>query len=96
MEYRIPEGGKVSDELRDLLSKILVEDPQQRISMQGIMAHPWFKKDLPEGVLEMNDELPLPGDDVQVSFLLLNQLISVSLPVFHCCRESAILPLTLF
>lgn len=66
MEYRIPEGGKVSEELRDLLSKILMEDPQQRISMQGIMRHPWFQKDLPEGVLEMNNELPEPGDDVQV------------------------------
>ena len=68
MEYKIPESGKVSNELRDLLSKILMEDPQQRISIQDIMKHPWFLKDLPQGVLEMNEELPEPGDDVQVGF----------------------------
>ena len=81
MEYKIPEGGKVSNELRDLLSKILMEDPQQRISIQEIMKHPWFRKDLPQGVLEMNEELPEPGDDVQVvladhQFIFHQQLVS--------------------
>ena len=66
MEYSIPHNGKVSPQLRDLLSKMLVDDPGQRISMAGIMHHPWYLTDLPEGVIDMNDELPLPGDDAQV------------------------------
>lgn len=34
--------------------------------MKGIQSHPWYLQDLPDGVMEMNNELPLPGDDVQV------------------------------
>lgn len=34
--------------------------------MKEIQQHPWYLQDLPEGVMDMNDELPLPGDDVQV------------------------------
>lgn len=60
----------MSDSLRDLLSKILVDDPQKRISMKEIQRHPWYLEDLPEGVADMNDELPLPGDDVQAILLL--------------------------
>lgn len=67
LEYNIPESGKVSPELKDLLSKMLVDNPTQRISMAQIQLHPWYTKDLPEGVLGMNDELPLPGEDAQVS-----------------------------
>jgi len=65
LQYKIPENGDVSPELRDLLSKMLVDDPQQRISMCEIQRHPWYLTDLPEGVMDMNNELPLPGDDVQ-------------------------------
>lgn len=28
--------------------------PLQRIDMDGIFAHPWFQRDLPEGALAMN------------------------------------------
>lgn len=66
LQYKIPENGEVSDQLRDLLSKILVDNPQERLSMKEIQQHPWYLQDLPEGVMDMNNELPLPGDDVQV------------------------------
>ena len=72
LQYKIPENGEVSPQLRDLLSKILVDDPQERISMREIQQHPWYLQDLPDGVSDMNNELPLPGDDVQV--LMLPQL----------------------
>ena len=65
LQYKIPENGEVSPQLRDLLSKILVDNPQQRLSMREIQQHPWYLQDLPEGVADMNEELPLPGDDVQ-------------------------------
>lgn len=34
--------------------RMLVKDPGQRISMPGIMAHPWFTASLPQGLLETN------------------------------------------
>lgn len=37
----------LSDESRDLISKMLVVDPLKRISIDSIRRHPWFAKDLP-------------------------------------------------
>lgn len=66
LQYKIPETGEVTPGLRDILSKILVADPQERLSIREIQQHPWYLQDLPDGVLEMNDELPLPSEDIQV------------------------------
>jgi serine/threonine-protein kinase SRK2 len=65
VEYDIPAGVKASKELRDLLSRILVADPASRAPIADIQAHPWYQKDLPPGVAEMNDNLPSPGPGVQ-------------------------------
>ncbi|GIL46982.1 hypothetical protein Vafri_3829 [Volvox africanus] len=55
VDYHIPSGLRVSDECRDLLSKILVAEPAKRITIEGIYNHDWYKKGLPPGVREMND-----------------------------------------
>lgn len=66
MEYEFPAHVKVSKECRDLLSHILVPDPASRITIPEIQRHPWYCKDLPPGVAEMNDNLPVPTSGVQV------------------------------
>jgi len=43
-----------SPELLDLMMKIFVVEPQERITIEGILKHPWFRKNLPEGAMEMN------------------------------------------
>ena len=65
VEYDIPATVKASKELRDLLAHILVADPAARARISDIQAHPWYQKDLPPGVAEMNDNLPSPGPGVQ-------------------------------
>lgn len=55
VDYQFPEGAAISDPCRDLISKILVANPTQRLSIAGVAAHPWFRQDLPEGSLEYND-----------------------------------------
>ena len=35
-------------------------DPHKRITIHGIMDHPWFNKDLPPGVKQMNDNMRMP------------------------------------
>ena len=47
----------VSDECRDLLQKVLVADPAQRLSMEELKRHEWFLRGLPPGALEMNEFL---------------------------------------
>lgn len=69
VEYEFPPHVKVSKECRDLLHKILVPDPAKRITVPEIQNHVWYKKDLPPGVSDMNDNLPPPGVGLQVSFL---------------------------
>jgi serine/threonine-protein kinase SRK2 len=65
VEYDFPSNLKVSKSCRDLLSKILVDKPEKRITIAEIQKHPWYVEDLPPGVAEMNDNLPSPGPEVQ-------------------------------
>ena len=57
VDYQLPYNKQVSLECKDLLECILVADPEKRITMANIQRHPWFTRDLPEGVAQMNDQL---------------------------------------
>lgn len=52
-DFHIPEGS-LSKECEDLIRKILVIDPKQRLTIQEIQNHPWYLDSLPEGALEFN------------------------------------------
>lgn len=39
------------------MSRLLVPNPEERLTMNGIKCHPWFLSDLPPGAMEMNDML---------------------------------------
>eukprot|EP00884_Botryococcus_braunii_P004062 jgi/Botrbrau1/13657/Bobra.0292s0007.1 len=41
---RFPEDVPTSDDLKDLLTKMLAKDPTQRITLQKVMQHPWVTK----------------------------------------------------
>ncbi|OIS96115.1 PREDICTED: CBL-interacting serine/threonine-protein kinase 5-like [Nicotiana attenuata] len=55
-EYRFPPW--LSTEAKRLISKILVPNPQKRISITGIMKDPWFRKDftMPNGISSIDHE----------------------------------------
>jgi serine/threonine protein kinase len=57
VRYEIPECRQLSAGCIDLLGRIFVTEPAQRITIAEILRHPWFKMDLPEGVAEMNSRL---------------------------------------
>jgi serine/threonine-protein kinase SRK2 len=48
---------EVSADCLDILTRVLVAQPSERMSMEEIKSHPWFLKGLPPGALEMNDFL---------------------------------------
>lgn len=52
-----PPVSHISEECRDLLERILTPSPLKRITVAGIMAHPWFLHDLPPGTLDVNTQL---------------------------------------
>jgi serine/threonine-protein kinase SRK2 len=61
VDYAVPQHVKLSEECRDLLRRVLVADPTKRISLDEVYSHPWYAKNLPPGVREMNDRpQPLP------------------------------------
>ena len=56
VDYRLPKAPKVSAECRDLLHKLLVANPDERLSIPQIQAHPWYRKGLPPNVIKMNEQ----------------------------------------
>lgn len=65
----------VPADLRDLISKLLIKDPAQRITIADVKQHPWVLKDLedpmeflkePE-VLKMEEQEPLTVNDDDIS-----------------------------
>lgn len=67
VEYEWPPhmATKLSSECRDIMTKLLVADPKKRISIPELQDHPWYMKDLPPGVKEMNDNIRLPPAGTQ-------------------------------
>ena len=47
----------VSRECLDMLTRVLVAEPRDRLSMDDIKTHAWFVRGLPPGALEMNEFL---------------------------------------
>jgi aurora kinase len=43
-ELNWPEHVNISAEAKDLVSKLLVREPSQRISLDEVIEHPWIKK----------------------------------------------------
>ncbi|GMH38008.1 hypothetical protein BSKO_05892 [Bryopsis sp. KO-2023] len=56
-EFQVKKGQviDISGDCRDLLHRILLPDPRQRIDIQGIMSHPWFQDSLPAGATKCNE-----------------------------------------
>ena len=47
----------LSPEVKDLLDQILVIDPSKRITVEGIIEHPWYKQKLPAKYQTALDEM---------------------------------------
>ena len=52
-----PQVPRVSEACQDIIRRMLVLNPDERISMSEIKRHPFFREGLPEGALGMNDHL---------------------------------------
>ncbi|XP_021892839.1 serine/threonine-protein kinase SAPK1-like [Carica papaya] len=53
VQYSIPDYVRVSADCRHLLSRIFVANPAQRITIPEIKQHPWFLKNLPKEIVEI-------------------------------------------
>ena len=48
VKYSFPANLHISRECLDMMSKIFLANPANRISIAGIKSHPWFTKNLPD------------------------------------------------
>ncbi|XP_058104111.1 serine/threonine-protein kinase SAPK3-like [Magnolia sinica] len=53
VQYSIPDYVRVSADCRHLLSRIFVANPSKRITIAEIKNHPWFLKNLPRELVEV-------------------------------------------
>ena len=74
VDYKFPSNVVPSPDLQDLLNKLLTSDPAKRITIAGIFEHPWFCKDLPPGVREMNANMRIPTSGYQTEEEILGLL----------------------
>ncbi len=54
-QWSFPTEIPVSEDCRDLLLRLLVADPVQRLNMEDIQKHRWFRENLPARALNIND-----------------------------------------
>jgi hypothetical protein len=47
VKFGFPQGLAISPECQDLIARIFVASPQQRITIAHIRRHPWFLRNLP-------------------------------------------------
>lgn len=52
VKYSFPSNLQLSRECLDLMARIFVANPAQRISIGMIQCHPWFLKNLPQELLD--------------------------------------------
>ncbi|KAJ6805419.1 serine/threonine-protein kinase SAPK10 [Iris pallida] len=52
VQYSIPDYVHISEECRELISRIFVANPAMRITMPEIRSHPWFLKNLPADLMD--------------------------------------------
>lgn len=52
VKYTFPSGLQLSRECHDLMARIFIANPAQRISIEGIKKHPWFLKNLPPELID--------------------------------------------
>jgi len=74
VQYTIPDYVRVSSDCRHLLSRIFGANPTKRITIPEIKQHPWFQKNLPKELIEIektnyaeagNDQLSQSVEEVQ-------------------------------
>lgn len=69
VKYSFPSNLHLSRECLDLISRIFVANPHQRISIGQIQQHPWFLKNLPEelrdGGVAMKEAAEAPRQSVE-------------------------------
>eukprot|EP01065_Artemidia_motanka_P026753 TRINITY_DN31_c0_g1_i4.p1 TRINITY_DN31_c0_g1~~TRINITY_DN31_c0_g1_i4.p1 ORF type:complete len:444 (+),score=147.90 TRINITY_DN31_c0_g1_i4:84-1415(+) len=61
-EYRM--ARHFTDPVKDIISRMLVIEPEKRITLEQIMQHPWFRIDLDESMFRQGDKVSVSKQQV--------------------------------
>nr|QSH71607.1 serine/threonine-protein kinase SAPK7-like [Hedychium coronarium] len=73
VQYKIPEHVHISQDCRQLLSRIFVANPTRRITIREIRNHPWFLKNLPRELAEASQAQYYKRDNSAPTYSLQNE-----------------------
>jgi serine/threonine-protein kinase SRK2 len=76
-DYTFPKGKVLSDSVRDLIGRVLVQDPAKRPTLEEIQKHPWFMQGLNPAALQFNDAIVAESLSNQPSQAVLNEVRSI-------------------
>ena len=82
VKYSFPSNLQLSKDCVDLISKVFVGNPANRINIAGIRMHPWFLKNLPEELKVLHCTAMRTGVPDG------NSQHQASLVVMGCCHPS--------
>ncbi|CAG9315021.1 unnamed protein product [Blepharisma stoltei] len=57
LEPRIEFGHHISEEAKDLIEKLIVTDPKERLPLNEVLRHPWVKKFAPQTELRLDQKV---------------------------------------
>ncbi|XP_039122621.1 serine/threonine-protein kinase SAPK7 [Dioscorea cayenensis subsp. rotundata] len=70
VQYKIPDYVHISQDCKQLLSRIFVANPMRRISIREIKSHPWFLKNLPRELTEAAQAVYYKRDNTAPTYSL--------------------------
>ncbi|KAK9228239.1 hypothetical protein WN944_021188 [Citrus x changshan-huyou] len=83
VQYSVPDTIPISQECRDLISRIFVADPAARITIPEIMKHQWFLKNLPADLVDektMSSQYEEPDQPMQSVDVIMQIIAEASIP----------------
>jgi serine/threonine-protein kinase SRK2 len=83
VQYSIPDYVHISPECRDLITRIFVQNPAQRITIPEIRTHEWFLKNLPADLMDdstMSAQFEEPDQPMQSMDEIMQILAEATIP----------------
>ncbi|KAK9111713.1 hypothetical protein Scep_019232 [Stephania cephalantha] len=77
VQYKIPEYVHISQDCRQLLSRIFVAIPSKRITIKEIKSHPWFLKNLPRELTDAAQAIYYQRDNPSFSLQSVEEIMKI-------------------
>lgn len=88
VQYKIPEYVHISQDCKQLLSRIFVANSSRRITIKEIKNHPWFLKNLPRELTESTQANYYQRDNLSFSLQSVEEIMKIVGEARICCPSS--------